>query len=258
MKNQYFGDVNDYLKYGLLRILTERGSIRATVCWMLTPDDGGGDGRKLGYLARPAKWRPHDPELYEFLRETVLTPSSPMANREVGLIETSGLMLGCRFHRPILPDEAPKRGVYMKDLAQLAEGTELLFFDPDNGLEVKSFGYGSPRSSKYLYWREAREWFASGYSLLLYQHFPHVNRTEYTARLARRLHAETASPTVWTLTTPNVLFLLASQNAHARDLAARVDRVAKRWAGRISVRLAPGCRDGSCSPPSDGTTGGRG
>jgi len=39
MKNQYFGDINDYRKYGLLRLLTDGGDIRTAVCWMLTPGD---------------------------------------------------------------------------------------------------------------------------------------------------------------------------------------------------------------------------
>ena len=39
MKNQYFGDINDYRKYGLLRILSTYGPIKTAVCWMLTPDD---------------------------------------------------------------------------------------------------------------------------------------------------------------------------------------------------------------------------
>ena len=39
MKNQYFGDINDYRKYGLLRILTNGGEIKTAVCWMLTTDD---------------------------------------------------------------------------------------------------------------------------------------------------------------------------------------------------------------------------
>ena len=39
MKNQYFGDINDYRKYGLIRLLADGGKIKAGVCWMLTPDD---------------------------------------------------------------------------------------------------------------------------------------------------------------------------------------------------------------------------
>jgi hypothetical protein len=44
MKNQYFGDINDYRKYGLLRILQSTGNGRLLVAWMLTPDGGSRDG----------------------------------------------------------------------------------------------------------------------------------------------------------------------------------------------------------------------
>jgi hypothetical protein len=50
VKNQYFGDINDYRKYALLRALTNCGGIRTTICWMLTPDDGRGDGGFMDYL----------------------------------------------------------------------------------------------------------------------------------------------------------------------------------------------------------------
>ena len=40
MKNQYLGDINDYRKQGLLRLLSGMGELKTGVCWMLTPDDG--------------------------------------------------------------------------------------------------------------------------------------------------------------------------------------------------------------------------
>jgi hypothetical protein len=44
MKNQYFGDENDYKKYGLLRMLAGEVKMKTAVCWMLTPDVEVGDG----------------------------------------------------------------------------------------------------------------------------------------------------------------------------------------------------------------------
>ena len=38
MKNQYFGDVGDYGKYGLLRFIAKRG-VTIAVNWYLTLDD---------------------------------------------------------------------------------------------------------------------------------------------------------------------------------------------------------------------------
>jgi hypothetical protein len=70
MKNQCFGDGNDYRKYGLLRDLTS-DEIRAAVCWMLTPDGGYGDGRVMGYLEQRDKWHHFDPPLLHSLRQLV-------------------------------------------------------------------------------------------------------------------------------------------------------------------------------------------
>ena len=44
MKNQYFGDVNDFRKYGLLRTIQRASSVAIGVCWFLTADDGGTGG----------------------------------------------------------------------------------------------------------------------------------------------------------------------------------------------------------------------
>jgi hypothetical protein len=37
MKVQYFGDVNDYRKFALLRLLASKGGFKIGVCWMLIP-----------------------------------------------------------------------------------------------------------------------------------------------------------------------------------------------------------------------------
>ena len=61
MKNQYFGDIKDYRKYGILRALQAGSDLPLALCWMLTPDDGGADGRKVAYLHKPDRWRSLDP-----------------------------------------------------------------------------------------------------------------------------------------------------------------------------------------------------
>ena len=57
MKDQYFGDINDYRKYGILRALQSKGLGTLLVAWMLTPDDSSRDGEFRSYLEDPATWR---------------------------------------------------------------------------------------------------------------------------------------------------------------------------------------------------------
>ncbi len=52
MKNQYFGDINDYRKYGLLRSVLAASRMSLFVAWMLTEDDGSSDGGRIDLSAR--------------------------------------------------------------------------------------------------------------------------------------------------------------------------------------------------------------
>jgi hypothetical protein len=64
VKDQYFGDVNDYRKYGLLRAILAGANVRLGVCWMLTAPDSRTDGRHVAYLDNPTKFRRFDHELF--------------------------------------------------------------------------------------------------------------------------------------------------------------------------------------------------
>lgn len=104
MKHQYFGDVNDYVKYGLLRCFAEAG-FQVGVCWMLTPNDGRPDGRKIMYLSRPEKWKCHDPTLFAALSEVVAKPNG----RHIRHIKTRGLNPRAQFFSNIVPDHNAAR-----------------------------------------------------------------------------------------------------------------------------------------------------
>jgi hypothetical protein len=90
VRDQFFGDINDYHKYGLLRTLAGDGDLKVGVCWMLTPDDGG----KIGYLRDPGRWQGFDRDLFAKLREWVVVDQT----RQIGLIEGSGLIPGASYH----------------------------------------------------------------------------------------------------------------------------------------------------------------
>lgn len=136
MKNQYFGDINDYRKYWLLRIISGFGKINTSVCWMLTPNDNGIDGSSIEYLRQPQYWRDYDPALYDSLRESVIICNK----RNIKMIEQSKLFPNTNFFSELVPDDKYGREKYFSKFKISLTDRQLIFFDPDNGVEIKSRG----------------------------------------------------------------------------------------------------------------------
>jgi hypothetical protein len=203
VKHQYVGDINDYRKYALLRSLSAGGANRVGVCWMLTPDDGGADGGKLTYLGQLERHRRFDPELFDILAHAAAEPD----RRRLQTIEGSGAIAGALYYNETLPDDAPSRASFIERCASQFRDADLVFFDPDNGLEV-SLPKGRKNSSKYLYLDEVAAFYQAGKSLLIYQHFPRVERQAFLASCNERLRSVAPGCSVWAFTTSHVVFLL--------------------------------------------------
>ncbi len=231
MKHQYFGDRNDYRKYGLLRILSDGGRLTTAVCWMLTAPDERPGGQRTEYLREPARWRSYDPALFDALRRCLASPG----DRHVGLAETVGIVPGAVFFAEPLTDEPARRRAYFERFLSAAQRSDLAFFDPDIGLEVPSIPYGRRHSSRYLYWHELVRAYANGHSTLVYQHFARQERDTYTAALAAELCRRTGAPQVISFRTANVLFLLAPQPRHLEGLRVQSEAVSDAWRPLIEV-----------------------
>lgn len=234
MKDQYVGDINDYRKYALLRALALSGANRIGVCWMLTPSDGGMDGGKLAYLQQPGRHRDVDPDLFDILAHAASAPE----RRRLATIENSEALPGALYHNDLLPDELAGRHAFMGRCAYAFRDTDLIFFDPDNGLEVSSLPKGRRNSSKYLYLDELGAFYASGKSLLIYQHFPRIERALFLARCAERLRVVAPCASLWAFTTAHVVFLLLLHPASPTRLHSAAEAACRRWAPEfISGRL---------------------
>jgi len=233
VKNQYFGDINDYRKYGLIRLLTVKGRLPTAVCWMLTQDDDRTDGRLTDYLTAPEIWRSYDPPLFDYLKNVVLD----RRERNVRAAQSVNCLSKCIFYNEVLSDVTGERVSYFKKFADISKGCNLIFFDPDNGLEVKSKPYGRRDSSKYLFWKEVIEFFSKGHSLLIYQHFPRRKRNQFIETLVNEITGKTGSKEVFSFQTPRVLFLLAT---HVRDLKLirkSTEKVHELWDNEIACKI---------------------
>lgn len=229
MKDQYFGDINDYRKYGLLRAINDASALRTLVAWMLTPNDGSTDGKFTDYLDKPNAWRTHDPELFDGLN-SIMSNSSP---RSVSQIEDTNLLPGAEYHSNIVPESATYRAAWFQSLLGASSTAELVFLDPDNGLEIQSCPYGRKKSPKFAYWREVEALWRSGKSLLVYQHFIREKRPQFVQRMLRELQRHTPDSFVAGFATKHVLFLLALQPDHRKYHGAIVATVRERWSDQI-------------------------
>lgn len=224
MKHQYVGDINDYRKYALLRALSAGGANRAGVCWMLTPSDGSSDGNKLAYLNKPEQHRDHDPALFDVLAHTAAEPD----RRRLQAIEDSSAVASATYFNELLPDNALGRRAFMDRCAFEFHSADLVFFDPDNGLET-TLAKGRKNSSKYVFLDELATFYASDKSLLIYQHFPRIERRAFIASCADRLRSVASGAAIWTFTTAHVVFfLLVHPDSRARLAIAAIEACG-RW-----------------------------
>lgn len=230
MKNQYFGDINDYRKYGLLRALQSGEEQKLLIAWMLTPDDGRADGRFRTYLKQPAKWKHFDPELFTGLSALLQSASAP----QVSLLEGSSLLPRSTFYSEVVPDSRCDRDLWRKGLIEAASGMDLVFVDPDNGIEVPSMPVGRRGSSKYVTLLELQGVWEAGYSLLIYQHFRREPRDPFAAHMASEVRKKlTGAPFTQAFRTGHVLFLLAAQAKHEASFRKAILCSLPKWKGQI-------------------------
>lgn len=212
VKNQYVADQNDFAKYLLLR-LCARAFKKLFVAWMLTEDDGLSDGAKISYLGLP-EWRDCDPILLDGLAEVVAS-----GNRTLAAIESSGLLPGATFFSERVPRDAEARSAYFEPIVAAADPKSLVFFDPDNGLEVTSTPKGKRGAEKYVYLDELGPFADAKISVLIYQHFPRVQRDTYVEASLSRLQAALGSEfDTFAARTSHVGFLFGVTNELAEPL----------------------------------------
>lgn len=234
MKNQYFGDVNDYRKYGILRALTAEPTDLG-ICWMLTPSDGRADGQKLGYLGEPDVYRSCDPALFDALHRLMT-----QRRRSIEAALVPDILGPALAWSRVLKDDADARRFYFTGAGDALASATLVFFDPDNGFERSSTRRGNKNSSKYIYYDELVPFWRAGHSVLVYQHFPREDRDSLIGRIGGTLAKHlTECGDIHVFRTPHVAFFLAVQPHLLSDYLGRIDELANRWQGQLEYDLVP-------------------
>lgn len=188
MQHRYVGDVGDFAKYSLLRTLAEcESELQLGVLWYLFPDEShNGDGRHVSYLNEPG-FQARDPELHAQLKDLVVS-----GKRSIAAIEEGNILNRAKFFSEGVAVNGPpgvrlshRREWFANGLKALGN-CDLVFFDPDNGIETSSLKKSDYRAGKYVFWDEIADFWSAGASLVIYNH---LNRTAPAAIQTSRLLA---------------------------------------------------------------------
>ncbi len=193
MQNRYVADVGDYGKYGLLRFISKT-NLALGVNWYLAPDENhNSNGKHTSYLTNRSD-RAFDEKLYITLKNIIQSD-----NRNVHSVQDSKILGNTAFYNKVLDLSSENdfrirqelRSSWHKSALEALQNCEVVFLDPDIGLEIKSVSLTSVNGNKYIGIGELKDYCSHGKSVIFYNHRERKPQEEYLDRF-RELKKDSA------------------------------------------------------------------
>ncbi|MES3017456.1 MAG: hypothetical protein V4721_06745 [Bacteroidota bacterium] len=200
---------------------------------MLTPNDQKSDGSFVKYLLQTDEWRSFDPEIYRILQEAIVRKKE----RDLKIIEKSNIIPNTVFFSETLTDSKHERIDYFNKIKSSSFNCDIIFLDPDNGIEVPSIPYGKRNSSKYIYLHEIVESYKIGRSLLVYQHFTRSNRIQFMSDIAKKVKERLNVEKIYILKMKNAFLILIPQKPHLFSIETSIQEICITWIPHITPFL---------------------
>jgi len=235
MQNRYAGDIGDYVKLGILRALSP--GYHLGVAWWLYPDEAhNDDGRHIDYLRHPEQWRHFDAALFDALSEIVTS-----GQRDVRALEAANILRGAVFASDVIPtcglvtQRRQARREWFQTVCQTVQQADLVFVDPDNGLEPDGYSHDSAKAGKSITFDELRALARPGRCLIVYHHHTrraggHHAEIEHWADRLRKVGFNTVDAMRARPYSPRVFFLLDAPT----DVRQRAEQIGAEWQGLIT------------------------
>lgn len=173
MKNQYIGDIGDYGKYGMLRMLLKDTNLNLGINWYLSPNDTRNDGNINAYL-KDGKYRNCDTELFDYLKYIAFKENKSVKEIEEKNIIGDNITFYSEFlffEDKLYYDERKEiRKKWHKRALEKLNTSDVVFIDPDNGVEVKSCSVTSKNGNRYISKEELKDYLSKGKSCIVYNH----------------------------------------------------------------------------------------
>jgi hypothetical protein len=135
MQLRHVGGIGDFGKFALLRHLMK--DRRLAVCWYLTDESEETKDleRHFDYLKRPDDFRHFAPELFDQLAE--FDGGSGGIVDPLTELQMSKILGNAVFLRKEVPKRVSLRRLWVDELVASVRGFNLVFLDPDYGIESK-------------------------------------------------------------------------------------------------------------------------
>ena len=199
MQDNFVGDLGDFGKYGLLRVLTGLWPVQLSddrlslgVVWYVPDNEtiartSSGHGQDVGYLfdgQTHQDWRGCDEALFNGLRSLVCGDRTLRAVGRSGLIGPDDAFHYQSICLPTpLAEREVKRREWLDGALQRVRSQDLIFLDPDVGMADPEAGKAprrlSPRSQdapQYVFMSELDEFLVTGSSVVVYQSLGRAKR----------------------------------------------------------------------------------
>lgn len=182
MQNKYAGDVGDFGKFGLLRHLSRERAIG--VVWYLYSNEHNGDGGHVDYV-NDQRYLICDPLLIRTLSRVI-----ECKPRSVNQLEQACLIEKAQYHSELLSyasfssraftrrgrsERLAHREAWLDRAIETVRGCDIVFLDPDNGLEVQSIARHALKGPKYVFRDEVNR-FLDSESIRTVVLYHHLNR----------------------------------------------------------------------------------
>lgn len=190
MQDKYVGDVGDFGKYGLLNEICKKsnGSFRLGINWFyVTKEDNRPDGRYTKYLdnnyKKSDKYHICFPELYSKLKRIV-----DDKKRSIEEIEKNGILPSeTIFYSKPLPYDSinldRKREIWFIESQEKLKNADIIFLDPDNGVQSDKVKKTHINSIKYVFVDEIIKYYKQKKSLVIYNHRNRKPKSEYNPKI---------------------------------------------------------------------------
>ncbi|MFN3174516.1 MAG: hypothetical protein ACE362_08330 [Phaeodactylibacter xiamenensis] len=240
MQNRYVGDIGDFGKYLLLKNLCSN-DLQLGVNWCLVEDEThNNDGKQVDYLqSESGVFFESDADLFRKLKEIVSSQNRSVSH----LQDIHVLPLKTLFFSEKIPKNIG-RFHWHDDSLKALEACDVIFYDPDNGIEVQSYGKLHPKAIKYVYFDEIRDAYRAGKSIIIYQHANRGSNVKEQIKVRIKQLTECLDITdtcvriVYSRQGIIRFYLIVRQSKHAKTIDKNLNYIKKNNAHQI-LRIYP-------------------